>query len=59
MVYSGYSTTTIIVSVILPILASIAVAARFKARGTNFLPFGTDDYLILVAWVLKSMSSSA
>jgi len=52
MVYSKYSVTTIIVSVILPLLAGLIVAARFQSRRIKSVSLSMDDFLILVALII-------
>lgn len=48
----------IIVSVVLPILAAIATAARFQARRIKRLPLKADDWFILLAMVRGTISLS-
>ena len=43
--------TTIIVSIVFPLLATLAVALRLYARRCKSLRLGPDDYVILVALV--------
>lgn len=49
--YSSYSVTTAVCSVVFPFLASLAVGMRLRARNIKSLPYKTDDYVILLALV--------
>jgi len=47
--YSSYSVAAAVCSVIFPVLASFAVALRFRARSIKGQRYGVDDYLALLA----------
>ena len=49
--YSSISTTQVCLASTLPILSSLAVALRFKARSSTKAGYGADDYIILAALV--------
>lgn len=49
--YSNMAVATLVVSVVLPALATIAVALRFYVRYNNKQRIGADDYTIVVAVV--------
>lgn len=51
MLYSSDSVNIVILSVIFPILAALAVACRFKSRKIKMLPLQADDKIIVVALV--------
>lgn len=52
--YSKYSVTAAVCSVVFPALASIAVALRFWARKFTSIPFAADDYMIVISLVSKT-----
>lgn len=47
--------TILVVSVVLPMVAALAVAARFQARRIKNLPIKADEWLIVVALVRSSI----
>lgn len=49
--YSSQSVSLIVAAVILVLLATLAVALRFKVRGTVKTGRGPDDWIILGALV--------
>ena len=51
--YSSLSVTTLVISVVLPILASLAVALRFHVRSIKKHSLSADDYFILAPLVRK------
>ena len=56
--YSSISTTQVILASILPVLASLAVVLRFKARSCTKAGYNADDYIILAALVSKNAMPS-
>ena len=56
--YTSRAVAVIVTSVVLPLLASIAIALRFKARNGKAVGFHSDDYFIVAALVssLKVMN---
>ena len=55
--YSSQSVSLVIVAVFLVLLATLAVALRFKARGMVKSGRGPDDWIILGALVSNSSRS--
>ena len=53
MTYSSLSTAVIIVCVIAPVLAAVAVGLRFQVRRLKRQTPFLDDYLMLVSLVRK------
>lgn len=51
MLYSSYSVVILVVSVIFPVLASIAIGLRFRSRKIKSLALKADDFTILSALV--------
>ena len=51
--------TIIVVSIVLPIIAALAVGARFKARRIKNLPIKADEWVIVVALVCQSTASGS
>ena len=49
--YSKLSSNVLILSLIMPLLATFAVALRLRARSITKLALGADDYTILSATV--------
>ena len=46
-----YQNTIVVIDILFPLLAVLAVIARFSARRITKLRFGADDWLILAALV--------
>ena len=51
--YSSYAVATAVCSVVFPVLASLAVLLRLRAREIKSLSYGTDDYTVIAALVRK------
>ena len=49
--------TMIVVNIVLPIIAALAVAARFQARRIKKLPIKADDWVIVMAMVCYMTTS--
>ena len=49
--YSQYAVAAAICSVVLPVIAILAVGLRIQARRLKSLSFGPDDYLVMAALV--------
>ena len=49
--YSSYSVAAAVCSVVFPVLASLAVGIRLRARKIKSLSYKIDDYVILIALV--------
>ena len=51
LIPSPYTTTIYIVTSVLNVLSTIAVALRFQARRVKHLPLAADDYVIFATLV--------
>ena len=58
MLYSSDSVKIVILSVIFPILAALAVACRFKSRKIKTLPLQADDKIIVLALVCAQVEKN-
>ena len=56
--YSSISTALVILASLLPVLASLAIVLRLKARRGTKAGYGADDYIILAALVGSNTMSS-
>jgi hypothetical protein len=59
MAYSPYSSAIIVASIIFPLLAAVAIAARFKSWHIKSIALQADDYLILIALVRNSFHAAS
>ena len=55
--YSSYSVAAAVCSVIFPLLASVSVALRLRARSIKAVGYGADDYTVIVALVRSELYS--
>ena len=51
------SVTFVAVSVVLPLLALLAILARQQARRIKSASYNSSDYTIVVAWVILSATN--